>query len=147
MFDKNKPIPGPGTVVGANVKLTGTLKDINDITVHGSVDGEVISDKNVLIAETASVKGPVSAQNVTIAGKVDGAINAWQKLEILSTGKVHGSIMSKDLNIRSGAAFNGKSKMLTETNEETSKEKAAKDIKPEAKSLDEKAEKTKYELD
>lgn len=147
MFDKNKPIPGPGTVVGANVKLTGTLKDINEITVHGSVDGEVISEKNVLIAETASVKGPVSAQNVTVAGKVDGSINAWEKLEILSTGKVHGSILSKDLNIRSGAAFNGKSKMLTENSEEIVKEKPAKEIKTETQPAEIKNEKNKYELD
>ena len=33
MFENEKQtVSGPGTVVGGNVKLTGTLKDVNDIT-------------------------------------------------------------------------------------------------------------------
>lgn len=111
IFDKENSVAGPGTVVGANVKLTGVLKDTNDITVHGKVEGEVISDHNVQITETAEVKGPISAQNIVVAGKVDGAINAAQKIEILPTGKIFGSISMKDLIIRSGAVFIGKSMM------------------------------------
>lgn len=102
---------GPGTVVGANVKLTGTISDVNDITVHGTVEGEVISDKTVVIAETASVKGPVTAQVVSISGRVNGSITAHQKLELLPTGQINGSITTKDLNIKSGATFNGKCTM------------------------------------
>lgn len=109
--EKDKVIPGPGTVVGANVKLTGVLKDINDITVHGKIDGEVISEKNVTVSETAEVKGPVSAQNVVVAGKVNGSITAIQKLELLPTARVSGSLTVKDLTIKSGAIFNGKSTM------------------------------------
>ncbi|MEK7548542.1 MAG: hypothetical protein AAB499_01430 [Patescibacteria group bacterium] len=32
-----------GTIVGVNVALSGTLKDQNDIVVHGMVEGEVVS--------------------------------------------------------------------------------------------------------
>jgi cytoskeletal protein CcmA (bactofilin family) len=101
-------VSGPGTVVGANVKLTGTISDVNDITVHGTVEGEVVSDKTIVIAETASVKGPVTAQVVSISGRVNGSITAHQKLELLPTGQVNGSITTKDLNIKSGSTFNGK---------------------------------------
>lgn len=106
--DKQKVIDGPGTIVGANVKLTGTLKDANDITVHGRVDGEVISDRNVQIGETATVKGPVSADVVTVAGVVKGGVVAKSKLEVLPSGKINGSIETKELIIRAGAKFNGK---------------------------------------
>lgn len=144
MFDNEKKIAGPGTVVGANVKLTGVLKDVNDITVHGAVDGEVSSEKNVLVAETASIKGPVSAEIVTVAGKVSGSIDAWKKLEILPTGKVHGSITTEELIIRSGAIFNGKSKMSKDLKKETA------DVKTETVSAEKKEtknEKTSYELE
>lgn len=104
-------VAGPGTVVGANVKLTGTISDVNDITVHGTVEGEIISDKTVVIAETASVKGPVTAQVVSVSGRVNGSITAHQKLELLPTGQIQGSITTKDLNIKSGASFNGKCTM------------------------------------
>ncbi|MEK7184255.1 MAG: polymer-forming cytoskeletal protein [Patescibacteria group bacterium] len=102
---------GPGTVVGSNVKLTGTISDVNDITIHGTVEGEVVSDKTVVIAETASVKGPVTAQVVSVSGRVNGSITAHQKLELLPTGQINGSITTKDLNIKSGASFNGKCNM------------------------------------
>jgi len=134
MSEKNKPLPGPGTIVGANVKLTGALKDINDITVHGQIDGEVTSDKNILVAENASIKGPVSAQTITVAGKVNGTINAVQKLELLPQAKVDGSISTRDLIIRSGAIFNGKCQMSKEAVQEkaeiTSKEKIKESQEP-----------------
>jgi cytoskeletal protein CcmA (bactofilin family) len=107
--DKN--VSGPSTIVGANVKLVGTLYDANEITVHGQIEGEVKSDKNVIITETAYVKGPISAETVQIAGQVYGSITAINKLEILPTGKIYGSVTTKDLNIRSGAVFIGKSNM------------------------------------
>jgi len=146
MFDNDKKIAGPGTVVGANVKLTGVLKDINDITVHGSVDGEVSSEKNVVIAETASIKGPVSAEVVTVAGKVNGSIDAWKKLEVLPTGKVHGSITTEELIIRSGALFNGKSKMTKEGKKDEAKDSEKVETASDNK-IDKKNEKTAYELE
>lgn len=116
MFDGNggEGVSGPGTVVGANVKLTGTISDVNDIVIHGTVEGEVISDKTVTITETASVKGPVTAQMVSVSGKVNGGVTAHQKLELLPTADVSGSIATKELIIKSGASFNGKSTMSRE---------------------------------
>jgi len=100
-----------GTIVGANVRLTGILKDSNDITVHGEVEGEVISEQNVTITETSTIKGPITAENVVIAGSVHGAITARDKIEVLPSGRVYGSMTMKDLTIRSGAIFIGKSTM------------------------------------
>ncbi|MCL5794906.1 MAG: polymer-forming cytoskeletal protein [Patescibacteria group bacterium] len=114
MFEKDGAVSGPGTVVGANVKLNGILKDTNDITIHGHVDGEVISEKNIFVSETASVKGPVTAEEIIISGKVNGSITANKRLEISPSGKVYGSIATRDLIIKSGAQFVGKSAMLTE---------------------------------
>ncbi len=152
MFDKDQEIGGPGTVVGSNVKLNGVLKDANDITIHGTVDGEVISDKNVQITETAKVKGPITAQEIIISGKASGTVLAHKKLELTPTGKVYGSIETKDLVIRSGAIFVGKCKMIghdeNQKNEEdvtnidkeneTQKEDKSKDEKNDKKIEDEK---------
>jgi len=154
MFENDKQtVSGPGTVVGANVKLTGTLKDVNDITVHGQVDGEIISEKNVNITETASIKGPVSAEVITISGKVNGAITANLKLEIQPTGKVYGSIMTSDLIIHSGAIFVGKSNTLKETDEEKKttklgeKESAVSEDKSVKSTREVKKDEPKYEVE
>lgn len=108
---KNPPAEGqngPGTVVGVNVALSGTLKDQNDIIVYGMVDGEVISEKSVSVGQTAQVKGPVRGVLVTVAGTVRGSIDSSEKLEIMETGKVYGSIVTKDLVVHSGAVVVGK---------------------------------------
>ena len=127
---------GPGTVVGANVKLVGTLQDASDIVIHGRIEGEVISSQGISVAETAYIKGPVSAEVITIAGKVRGSITATGKLEILPTGKVFGSLTSKDLSIKSGAIFVGKSTMPETEKEEVEEEVATEEPKKEATSYE-----------
>lgn len=121
---------GTGTTVGATVKLTGTLRDASDITILGTVEGEVISDNNVIIGETAKIAGPVTAKTISVSGYVRGSVVAFEKLEILSSGKIQGSINTDNLVIQSGAIFNGKSSMPAskekvkeeETKEQTGKE-------------------------
>lgn len=130
MLGEKRPSPsGQGTVVGANVKLIGTLQDANDIVIHGRIEGEVISNQSISITETAYVKGPISADIVTVAGKVRGAITATGKLELLPTGKVFGSVTCKDLSIRSGAIFIGKSTMPENEKEEVGEIEEAKEVK------------------
>lgn len=121
-------LEGPGTTVGVNVALSGTLRDQNDIHIFGLIDGEVISEKTVTVGKTAQVKGPVKGQIISIAGVVRGSIDATEKLELLDSAKVFGSITTKDLVIHSGAAFVGKCTMPTgadEGVEEASMDEAA----------------------
>lgn len=152
MFEKEQAAnSGPGTVVGANVKLTGTIKDVSDITVHGHVDGEVISDKNVTITETASVKGPVTAEVVNVSGKINGSVTATQRLEINPTGKIYGSINTKDLIIKSGAVFVGKSNTLKEEEEKKEEEKKvpteSRESRAESVGKEKKKTEPKYEVE
>lgn len=140
-----KPIPGPGTVVGANVRLNGVIKDVNDIAVHGHVEGEVISDKNVLIGETAVVKGPVSGQIVTVSGTIRGSVEAHIKLELLPTARLYGGITTKELIIRSGALFNGKSAMTADEKGEEEKDSKNKDSVEDQGKTEEQPKELEYE--
>jgi cytoskeletal protein CcmA (bactofilin family) len=113
-MNKERPIAGPGTIIGSNVVLTGILHDASDIAIHGKVEGEITSERSVVIGETAEIKGPISGQIITIAGFVRGSIDAGAKLELLPTGRVYGSISTRELIIRAGAIFVGKSTMPVE---------------------------------
>ncbi len=160
MFEsKSKPIEGPGTVVGANVRLSGILSDINDINIHGQVEGEVISEKTVIVAKTAFVKGPIHAKVLSVAGKVQGDIACSEKVEIVESGEISGSITTNDLVIKSGAIFNGKCKMksnITEKNNDNNTKQEEKNIQKEPvkstkdffdKKINENDKNKKYELE
>ncbi len=100
-----------GTIVGSSVHLTGAIKDSSDITIFGSVEGEVSSDSKVIIEESAYVKGPITANEVVLSGFVNGTVNAKERLELNASGTIKGNIDTKELLIHSGATFIGKCNM------------------------------------
>lgn len=119
------------TVIGLNVNLKGNLKNQGSIQVNGSVEGEVRSDDNITVGETAMIKGPVAAKVIEVSGTIKGLVEASEKLEINPTGKVIGDINAKSLIIKQGAIFIGKSTMpdqngdpIVETAEENDKEES-----------------------
>lgn len=138
----NSETEGPGTTVGVNVALSGTLKDQNDISIFGLIDGEVISEKTVNIGKTAQVKGPVKGQMVIIAGVVRGSVDASERLELLDSGKVFGSISTKDLVVHSGATLIGKSTMPTDSGEEAETDATEEPAPEESVEVDEKTVET-----
>jgi len=115
MFDKKielEDIKGAETVVGASVKLKGTLKSDGNVTINGSVSGEIQTKADVFIGGSAELKANISAKNAIIAGIIQGNIKVEGELKITETGKVFGDLQAKVLNITPGAVFSGKSVML-----------------------------------
>ena len=142
-----------GTIVGVNVRLQGTLKDTNDIVVHGTVEGEVISNKSIMVSDSAIIKGPVVGEIITIGGTVKGSIEAKDKLEILSSGRVSGSISAATLIIQAGAQFNGKctttsgKEIENGKSEKETKETKEKEIKENEPKSEEKESTSDFELE
>ncbi len=109
-------MPGVDTTIGSNVRVDGSLKNLGSIEINGTVEGEIHSEEDVIVGETAKIKGPISAKNVTISGEINGTIEALERLEIMPQGKVYGDIVAATLIIQQGAQFVGKSSMpATET--------------------------------
>ncbi|MFA5157857.1 MAG: polymer-forming cytoskeletal protein [Patescibacteria group bacterium] len=125
------------TVIGLNVNLKGNLKNQGSIQVNGSVEGEVRSDDNITVGETAMIKGPVAAKVIEVSGTIKGLIEASEKLEINPTGKVIGDINAKSLIIKQGAIFIGKSAMPDQAGDAIE----TKDEKPEEEPEEEKSSK------
>lgn len=95
------------TIVGANVHLKGNLSNQGSIEIHGNVDGEISSDEDIIIGQTATINGPIKAKNIDVSGNIVGSINAHEKLELQPTCKVEGDITCEILSIKHGAIFNG----------------------------------------
>jgi len=99
------------TVVGTSVKLKGNLKSDGDITVDGSVNGEIKTKGTVTIGPNANIIANVHAKNVNVAGIVQGNVVATDRLTVSESGRVYGDISANILSISPGALFSGKSTM------------------------------------
>lgn len=114
MFDRKEEFVQAGvaeTVVGTSVKLKGNLKSDGDITVDGSVNGEIKTKGTVTIGPNANIIANVHAKNVNVAGTVQGNVVATDRLTLSESGRVYGDISSNILSISPGALFSGKSTM------------------------------------
>lgn len=101
----------PDTIIGRGVKVEGTLQTGGDIQINGEFKGKLITEKDVVVGEHATVDADINGQNVYVSGEVKGDINAFEKIEILETGKVDGNVMASALSIESGGILKGTSTM------------------------------------
>ncbi len=101
--------------LGKNSDFKGELKVQGTLRVDGRVDGQVDVD-NVILSESAVVKGEVKAKKVIIGGAIDGNVRAQELVEVKSKGRVLGDIFTPKLAIMEGGEVNGKIEMKKEEN-------------------------------
>lgn len=104
------------TIIGQNVKLQGNLSNQGAIQINGIVEGQIESESSVIIGQNALVKGPVRAKIVEVSGEVHGSILADERIELNPKAKVVGDVATKNLVIKLGAVFEGKSTILKDNN-------------------------------
>jgi cytoskeletal protein CcmA (bactofilin family) len=98
------------TLLGVNSSFKGELNVDGTLRVDGTVEGYLDAD-NVILSESAEVKGEIKAKKIIIGGKMEGNVCAQELVEIKSKGKVLGDIHTPKLAIIEGAEFNGKAEM------------------------------------
>ena len=99
------------TIISNGVKIDGKLTSSGNIRVEGEIQGDISSQRNVMVGEGGKVNGQIIADSITIGGKVSGTVKAKEKLKLDPNGYLKGDIFTKILVIEAGARFDGKSKM------------------------------------
>ncbi len=99
--------------VGAQSEFRGELTVAGTLRMDGVVTGRVRADE-VILSESAAVKGDVVARRIIVGGNVEGNIRASELVEIRSKGRVTGDIFTDNLTVMEGAHFNGKIEMRTD---------------------------------
>ena len=99
------------TIISNGVKIDGKLTSSGNIRVEGEIEGDISSQRNVVVGEGGKVSGQINADSITIGGKVSGTVRAKEKLVLDPNGYIKGDIFTKILVIEAGARFDGKSKM------------------------------------
>ena len=93
-------------LIGESVIITGTVKAENEVTIQGSIDGDV-DCHSVFVTKTGNIKGKLKAENIKVEGKVEGEININNLLQIHSSGSVNGKVFYGNIQIEEGGKLLG----------------------------------------
>lgn len=100
------------SLIGAKSEFQGDLNVKGTLRIDGRIEGRVNADC-VILSESATIKGDVTAKKIIVGGKIEGNLTAQEVVEIKSKGKVLGEILTRKLSVTEGGEFNGKIEMKT----------------------------------
>lgn len=104
-------VAGAATIIGSGVTVKGDLVSESDITVDGTLDGNITTIGDITLGVNAIVTAQITGSNVTVAGHLTGNITATGETVIRETGQVEGDISSAGLSIIPGGVFVGRNVM------------------------------------
>ena len=99
--------------LGTQSELQGELKIKGILRLDGAVSGKIEADQ-VILSETAVIRGEILAKRIIVGGKVEGTLKATELLEIGKKGIVQGEIFAKKLIVMEGSEFNGQIAMSSD---------------------------------
>jgi cytoskeletal protein CcmA (bactofilin family) len=94
------------SVIGAEVTVTGTLICTGDVSVDGTVRGDIRSMGTVLVSEGGKIFGNLYAARATIRGSVEGGVHATN-VQLGSSSRVKGDVVQARIAVEDGAFFDG----------------------------------------
>jgi len=120
MFSKNTSGNGESfdTIIGINSKFEGNIESSGTIRIDGKLIGDIKVKGDIYVGKEALIAGNISANNIFISGRVEGNVEANGILKIQSSAKLYGDITVNSLITEEGSVFEGKCKMLTNSQTE-----------------------------
>ena len=96
---------GPSTI-GPELHITGTLMCSADMTVDGTLVGDIRAKGHVTIGQGGVVLGNIYAEEVTVHGRAEGTLYA-RKVRLCRSSRVKGEVVHARLEVEHGAFFEG----------------------------------------
>ena len=93
------------SIIGSDVQIEGNIRTIGELQLDGNIVGDLACG-GLVMGETGSVKGTITADNVTIRGKVAGEIRA-RSVRLEKSSVVEGDIYHESLSVEAGAKLTG----------------------------------------
>jgi cytoskeletal protein CcmA (bactofilin family) len=101
--------PGAPAVLGASVRIRGRISGDGDLSILGSVDGDVVVHGDLNVGEGARVESEVlEAEAVTISGEVKAHVTAKGPVRLTTTARVRGDLKGSEISIEEGAHYAGR---------------------------------------
>ena len=97
-----------GAIIGSGARVRGRIHGDGDLTVEGTVDGDIQLRGHLVIAQGGHVTRGVEADQVTVAGALEGDINAKGAVFIAAGSRVRGDVHGEQIALEDGAEFAGR---------------------------------------
>ena len=91
--------------------IKGDIKAEEDIRIDGKVEGLIDCAGKVVIGPQAVITGDIRCANMDLGGTLSGAIVIQGTFSMRSSGVFTGELTAGNLEIESGAIFNGTCKI------------------------------------
>jgi len=103
---------GTTSLLSKEVKIEGDIQGSENLQVEGRFKGTIKLAGDVFVGPTGVVDADIEADNVVIQGQINGNVLARKQLQIQSSGKLLGDCTAQSIDIKEGAMFEGRSKMI-----------------------------------
>ena len=98
-------------ILTSEVEIKGTLHFKGELIFDGKIEGEIISEGDLILGKNSFIKGEIRVKAAIIHGTVMGNIAVTEKCELKSTSQLTGDLKATRVQIEEGAAFVGKSEV------------------------------------
>jgi cytoskeletal protein CcmA (bactofilin family) len=103
---------GTTSLLSKEVKIEGDIQGNENLQVDGRFKGSIKLAGDIFVGPTGVIEADVEADNVVIQGQISGNVTARKQLQIQSSGKLMGDCAAQSIDIKQGALFEGRSKMI-----------------------------------
>jgi cytoskeletal protein CcmA (bactofilin family) len=100
-----------GALLGRGSKFEGKLTFEGTVQIDGEFYGDISSEGELIVGETAKIEGTMQVSSASISGEVVGTITTTGTLELRPTARVTGELNVESLVVARGAYFDGQVKM------------------------------------
>lgn len=110
MFNKKKQ-PPIKSLIAEGTQIDGNMAFSDGLRVDGIIVGNVVASDTVasilVISDSASVTGEITADHIIINGTVKGPIHARHMLELQPKARIEGDVEYAALEMHQGALISG----------------------------------------
>ena len=115
------------TIVCKGVFVKGDMTIHSSIRIEGTLEGNLISTGEVVVASSGVINGNLTAKEAVINGMVNGNITATGTAVLEPNGTLNGDLYASKVTLNEGSKFNGKCTMISR--KELVIDKETKDVK------------------
>ncbi len=102
---RNTTIATP-SIIASDVQIDGNVTTSGELQLDGAIIGDLACG-TLVMGETGSVKGTITAEGVTIRGQVLGEIKA-RTVRLEKSAAVEGDVYNESLSVEAGAKLTGR---------------------------------------